>query len=237
MNNEELKFPRKESAINWWTTALLRLAFFLLIGAFFTLFILGPVYGIYNKGFKYMLSIALTCWAVSLLILIPAVRYYIIRRRKTASKIVIDSTGILFYNSKNEIVDKILYKELHTSNQDFDIYTVTPVGSGIVPLLEITLQPEQKDITKKRIDMNLPLYAVKNKSALYAHFMQGIAIFRPDLTIDPMALKSFSIDPNTWKVNNKGVSKGGRFLLLAVFIVVGIILGITRLLFLYKTGN
>lgn len=237
MNNEELKFSRIESTINWWTTGLLRLTFFLLIGAFFTLFILGPVYGIYNKGFKDMLSIALTCWAVSLLILIPAVRYYIIRRRKTASKIVIDSTGLLFYNSKNEIVDQILYKELHTSNQNFDIYTVTPVGSGIVPLLEITLQPEQKDITKKRIDMNLSLYAVKNKSVLYAHFMQGITIFRPDLTIDPMALKSFSIDPNTWKVNNKGVSKGGWLLLLAVFIVVGIILGITRLLFLYKTGN
>lgn len=184
-----------------------------------------------------MLPVALACWAFSLLILIPIVRYYIIRRKKTADKIIIDSTGLLFYNSKNEIVDHILYKELHTSNQNFDIYTVTPVGSGIVPLLEITLQPDQKDITRRRIDMNLPLYAVKNKSDLYAHFLKGITIFRPDLTIDPMALKSFSIDPNTWKVNNKGVSKGGWLLLLAVIIVVGIILGITRLLFLYKTGN
>lgn len=237
MKNEELKFPRKESVINWWTTGLLRLVFFLILGSFFTLFILGPVYGIYNKGFKYMFSIALACWAFSLLILIPIVRYYIIRRKRTADKIIIDSTGLLFYNSKNEIVDHILYKELHTSNQNFDIYTVNPVGSGIVPLLEITLQPEQKDITRRRIDMNLSLYAVKNKSDLYAHFLKGITIFRPDLTIDPMALKSFSIDPNTWKVNNKGVSKGGWLLLLAVIIVVGIILGITRLLFLYKTGN
>lgn len=237
MKNEELKFPRKESVINWWATGLLRLVFFLILGSFFTLFVLGPVYGIYNKGFKYMLPVALACWAFSLLILIPIVRYYIIRRKKTAGKIIIDSTGLLFYNSKNEIVDHILYKELHTSNQNFDIYTVTPVGSGIVPLLEITLQPDQKDITRRRIDMNLSLYAVKNKSALYAHFLKGITIFRPDLTIDPMALKSFSIDPNTWKVNNKGVSKGGWLLLLAVIIVVGIILGITRLLFLYKTGN
>lgn len=237
MKNEELKFPRIESTINWWATGLLRLVFFLILGSFFTLFILGPVYGIYNKGFKYMFSIALACWAFSLLILIPIVRYYTIRRKKTAGKIIIDSTGLLFYNSKNEIVDHILYKELHTSNQNFDIYTVTPIGSGIVPLLEITLQPDQKDITRRRIDMNLSLYAVKNKSALYAHFLKGITIFRPDLTIDPMALKKFSIDPNTWKVNNKGVSKGGWLLLLAVIIVVGIILGITRLLFLYKTGN
>ncbi len=55
----------------------------------------------------------------------------------------------------------------------------------------------------RRIDMNLSLRVVKNKFTLYTHFLHGISVFRPDLKIDPMALKTFSIDPNTWEVNKK----------------------------------
>jgi hypothetical protein len=65
--------------------------------------------------------------------------------------------------------------------------------------LEITIQQEKKEETR-RIDMNLPLYAVKNKAALYAHFIHGISIFRSDLKIDPMVLRTLSIDTNTWKL-------------------------------------
>ncbi len=134
---------------------------------------MGPVYGIYKRGFETMIYPALICWGISALILIPAVCYYI-KRKTLKSKIVVDETGLLFYNAKDEIADQILYKDLRSSKQNFDIYTVNPLGSGIPPLLEITIQSEKKEETIRHIDMNLPLKVVKNKYTLYAHFLRGI---------------------------------------------------------------
>lgn len=236
--NTENSFPSLESKINWWLTSIQQVIFSGLLFSFFCLFVLGPVYGIYKRGWDAMFSAALVCWTISLAILIPVTRYYFIERKKISNKIIVNSSGLLFYNSKNEVSERILYTDLCSSKQNFDVYTVTPVGSGMIPLLEITIQQNKKEDEIRRIDMNLPLRVVKNKAALYAHFIHGISVFRPDLKIDPMALRNFSIDPDTWEIKkSKGISKGGWFLLLAVFIVVGGILGITRLLFLYKTGN
>lgn len=177
-----------------------------------------------------MLYPALVCWGISLLILIPAVNFYIVKRKKNACTIVVDDRGLLFYNSTNNITDQILYEELQASNQNFDVYTVTPVGGSLVPLLEITVKPDKKEKAARRIDMNLSLRVVKNKFTLYAHFLHGISVFRPDLTIDPMVLRSFSIDPNTWEVNKKGTSLGGWLLILAAFIICAVITGIAFLL-------
>lgn len=177
-----------------------------------------------------MLHPSLICWGLSLMILLPAVWYYVIKRKKPACKIVIDESGLLFYNSRNEIVDQVLYKDLRPSKQHFDIYTVNPVGSGIAPLLELTIRSEKKMETIRRIDMNLPLKAVKNKSALYAHFLHGIVTFRPDLTVDPLVFGSYSIDNETWKVKNRGVSLGGWLLMLAALVITAMICGLVFLL-------
>ncbi|BAP30641.1 uncharacterized protein CHSO_1604 [Chryseobacterium sp. StRB126] len=228
--NTAIPFAGVESQLNRLATFILQTTFFGMLFLLFSLLILGPVYGIYKRGFETMLSAVLICWGISLLILIPATRYYIIKRKNLSRKIVVDNTGLLFYNSKNEIVEQILYTELRSSNQDFDIYSVTTVGGSIVPFLEVTLKPGKKEETRRRIDMNLPLHVVKNKFTLYAHFMHGITVFRPDLKIDPMALNSFSIDPTTWKVNSKGTSLGGWLLILAVFVICGAIFGLVFLL-------
>lgn len=176
-----------------------------------------------------MMYPALVCWGISVLILIPAIRYYI-KRKTLKSKIVIDETGLLFYNAKNEIVDQILYKDLRSSKQNFDIYTVNPVGSGIAPLLEITIQSEKKEEITRRIDMNLPLKVVKNKYTLYAHFLRGIVNFRPDLKVNPMIFQSYSIDTETWKVNSRGVSLGGWLLILTALIITALICGFVFIL-------
>lgn len=229
--NTEIPFPSLESKINWWTTSILQITFFGIIFLFFFLFVLGPVYGIYKRGWEVMFSAALVCWSISLAILIPVIRYYIIKRKNLSRKIIVNNTGLLFYNSKNEIVEQILYTELRSSNNFFDIYTVNPIGSGIVPLLEINVQQEKKENKTKRIDMNLPLHVVKNKATLYVHFIHGISIFRPDLKVDPMTFRTFSIDPNTWEINkSKGISLGGWLLILTVIIITCILFGITFLI-------
>lgn len=223
-------FPGIESKINRFQTIILKLTFFGLILFCFVLFVLGPVYGIYKRGWEQMIYPALMGWGIALLILIPSVNYYVIKRKRVASKIVINDRGLLFYNSKEEITDQILYTALHKSHQNFDVYTVAAVGGSIVALLEITVKSEEKEEIQRRIDMNLPLHVVKNKFALYAHFMHGIAVFRPDLKIDPMALKSFSIDPDTWKVSPKGTSLSGWLVILAAFVITGLICGFVFLL-------
>lgn len=229
--NTEIPFPSVESKINWWATSILQITFFGFLFFFFCFFVLGPFYGIYKRGWNAMLSAALVCWTLSLLILIPAIRYYIIKRKKVANKIEVDGSGLLFYNSKNEVAEQILYTELRSSKQTFDIYTVTPVGSSMVPLLEITLQQEKQDNKVMRIDMNLPLHVVKNKATLYAHFIHGISVFRPDLKIDPMVLRTFSIDPNTWEITkSKGVSLGSWLLIMASLVITGLICGFVFLL-------
>lgn len=211
-------------------TIVLNALFFVIFISFALIFVLGPAYGIYKRGFEAMLYPALIGWGLSLVIMIPAIRYYIIKRKKIACQIVVDDTGLLFYNSGNEIVDQILYTDLRPSKQDFDIYTVNPVGSGIVPLLELTIRSEKKEETTRRIDMNLPFKMVKNKSALYAHFLHGIVIFRPDLTIDSFVFRNYSIDTETWKVNSNGISLGGWLLFLAVLIITALICGLVFLL-------
>jgi len=176
-----------------------------------------------------MIYPALVFWGISALILIPAVRYYI-KRKTLKSKIVVDETGLLFFNAKNEIADQILYKDLRPSKQNFDIYIVNPVGSGIAPLLEITIQSEKKEETTRRIDMNLPLKVVKNKYTLYAFFLHGIVNFRPDLKVDPMVFRSYSIDTEKWKVNNRGVSLGGWLVILTALIITALICGFVFIL-------
>lgn len=211
-------------------TVVLNALFFVIFISFALIFVWGPAYGIYKRGFEAMLYPTLIGWGLSLVIMIPVIRYYIIKRKKIACKIVVDETGLLFYNSGNEIVDQILYTDLRSSTQNFDIYTVNPVGSGIAPLLEVTILSDKKEQTSRRLDMNLPLKVVKNKSILYAHFVHGIVTFRPDLKVDPLVFRSYSIDTETWKVENKGVSLGGWLLFLAALIMTAFICGLVFLL-------
>lgn len=224
--NEKPQFPSIESKVNKWITFVLRTTLFGILLLFSGLFIFGPLYGLYKKGMETMLYPTIACWIVSLPIIIFAIRYYILRRKKIACTIVVNHSGLLFYNQNHEVMDKILYAELRPSKQNFDIYTATSIGSGIVPLLEVTLQ----DGATRRVDMNLPLLVVKNKFSLYAHFLQGITVFRPDLKIDPMVLTTYSIDPKTWKVNGKGVSLMAWMLILLALIAAGIIVGLVFLL-------
>ncbi len=228
--NTEFPFQRIESTTNKLMTAVLNGLFFVIFIPFTILFVLGPVYGIYKRGFEAMIYPALVGWGISALILIPTVRYYSRKRKKIESKIVVDETGLLFYNAKNEIADQVLYTDLRPSKQNFDIYTVNPVGSGISSLLELTIQSEKKEEITKRIDMNLPLKVVKNKYTLYAHFLHGIVTFRPDLTVDPFVFRNYSIDTETWKVNSKGISLGGWLLILATLSITALICGLVFLL-------
>lgn len=173
-----------------------------------------------------MLIPVLICFPIGFGILIPSVKHYIIKRNPVASKIIINETGLLYCNSKGEIASKILYSDLIASGKEFDVLSVLPPSSGVMPMLEVFTASEKEGRAALRIEMNLPLHVVSDRLILYAHFLQGISIFRPDLKIAPQVFQNYFIDPKTWKVNRK--SAGYLFLILVsgVLLICGLILWI-----------
>lgn len=220
----EKTFPSIESKISKFPTFLLQaLLYGLLLFCFVILFLL-PIYGVYKRGIGVMFYPASFCIFFALLILIPSIKHYIINRNRLSSKIIINETGLLYYNQKCEIVNKILYTDLISSGKDFDVTAVNTRTSGIMSLLEIFTASEKGDIAASRIEMNLPLYVVGNRYTLYAHFLKGITLFRPDLKIDERVFLTYFIDPKTWQINRKSSIYLFLILILAALLVSGLIL-------------
>ncbi|KFF20931.1 hypothetical protein [Chryseobacterium sp. JM1] len=222
--NSEKSFQSLESKINIFPTFILRTLLYgvLLFGCGFL--ILLPAYGIYKRGIEVMLIPALICFPIGFGILIPSVKHYIIKRNLTASKIIINETGILYCNSKNETVKKIRYADLVASGKEFDISSHNTRNSGIIPLLEVFTQSEKDASNSLYVEMTLPLHVVKDRYTLYARFLQGISIFRPDLKIAPQVFHSYFIDPETWKIDRKSEGFILLFVILAAFLICGLIL-------------
>ncbi|MCS3529461.1 hypothetical protein [Chryseobacterium sp. JUb7] len=224
--NPETPFPSIKSEINQWGAWLIQITLLGLLLFSFVLFFLLPIYGIYKRGITVMLWPSVICFSISFLILIPALRYYFFKRHQLAREITVTEKGLLFYNTKKEVTEKILYSELCSSGQAFDIKTVNTMNSGIIPLLEVYVQPESHEPKMIRLDMNLPLHVVNNKYELYAHFLQGISVFRPDLKIDPIVLHNYLIDKDSWKTSPNGKISWVLILGLLIFltaIIIGII--------------
>jgi hypothetical protein len=203
MNSESL-FPSIKSEINTFGALVIQITLFGLLLFSFCLFFLLPIYGIYKRGIEVMLFPAIICFVISFGILIPSINYYFFKRKLIAREIIINGEGLFYYNAKKEITEKILYSELTTSNENFDIRTVNTTTTGLIPLLEIYIQSENNKTLIRRLDMNLSLHVVKNKYELYAHFLRGISIFRPELKIDPIVFHNYFIDKDSWEINQKG---------------------------------
>ncbi|PIF44986.1 hypothetical protein CLU96_1985 [Chryseobacterium sp. 52] len=221
--NSEKTFPSIESKISLFPTFMLQGLIYGMLLMSFMLFVLLPVYGIYKRGIHVMFFPALFCFAVAAAILIPTVRDCI-DRKKQARKIIVNETGLLFYNQKSEIVSKIGYADLVSSGKTFDVLTVNTTSTGVVPLLEIFTASEKDSEKGMRIDMNLPLHVVKNKYNLYANFLRGISVFRPDLNIDPVVFNHYFINPATWQIDRKSAGSIIFFIILAALLICGLIL-------------
>jgi hypothetical protein len=61
---------------------------------------------------------------------------------------------------------------------------------------------------------------ITNSSALRTKFIQGVALFRPDLTINQTVYTNFYIDPNTFSYDRKSHNK---VLILSILLVVTIL--------------
>lgn len=223
--NPEKTFPSVESETSLFSTFMLQVLLYGMLLLCFGFLILLPAYGIYKRGIEVMFFPVLICFPVGFGILIPSVKEYVIKRNRVSNKIIIDETGILYCNSKREIVNKILYTDLISSGADFDVFSVNTRTSGIMPMLEIfTASAKDGTLTPLLIQMNLPLHVVKDRYSLYAHLLHGISIFRPDLKIAPQVFQNYFIDPKTWQVNRKSARYLFLIIILAALLTCGLIL-------------
>ncbi|MDN5397324.1 MAG: hypothetical protein L0G39_23440 [Chryseobacterium sp.] len=221
--NPEKPFPRIESKISLFPTFMLQTLVYGMLLLGFAFLIALPAYGIYKRGIEVMLFPALICFPVGLGILIPTVKEYILKRNLIASTIIVDETGILYCNSKREVVHQILYSDLVFSGKEYDVLSASTGSSGIMPLLEVFTESEKEAAKPLRIEMNLPLHVVKDRYTLYAHLLRGISVFRPDLKIAPQVFNNYFIDPETWQVNKKGAKYLFLIILLAALLLCGLI--------------
>lgn len=131
-------------------------------------------------------------------------------KRPVLNKIIVNEKGILFYNSNNELADKILYAELlpstNTITKGNDIILRKPQLPKRYPFVafdvfigtknsvicrKITFDLESADIflqqfrNEKKVNAGLFGMAIKNETELFTHFIKGVQTFRPELKIAP----------------------------------------------------
>lgn len=222
MNHKEL-FPTVESRIDVLTTWVISGLLYGLLLFCFIIFGALPVYGIYKRGWENTTTPVIICFMVLCLIWIPSVWFYGIKRKRMAHKIVINNSGIFYYNAHQQVVSEILYSQLSSSGRDYDITTIS-TSKGLRFLLEISVQDEKEGHMTKRIEMSLPVRVIHNRYHLYAHFLKGISMFRPDLKIDPKVFLDYSIDKETWQVIDKSSTLFLLLIFLAVFLTAGLLI-------------
>lgn len=221
--NQKEPFPTVESRIDVLTTWVINGLLYGLLLFCFIIFGALPVYGIYKRGWENITAPVIICLLILGFIWAPSVWFYGMKRKQMANKIVINDHGIFYYNAHGKVVHGILYTQLASSGQDFDLTTIR-TSKGLRSLLEFSVQDEKEGIKVIRIEMNLPIHVVNNRFHLFAHFLKGISTFRPDLKIDPKIFQDYSIDKKTWQVIDKSSTSLLLLIFLAVFLTAGLLI-------------
>ncbi|MDG3583896.1 hypothetical protein [Galbibacter pacificus] len=152
------------------------------------------------------------------------VKYIKSVKGESIKKVTINKEGVhyLKLNGKRE---SILFSELNKSPSPFsdDVFIKTV---GVTPYsstrLMIFYQGNEKHITFSNTDV-MYTGAIGNWRELRGHFIQGITLFCPHLTISESVYSDFFIHPETFEFDTKEFKK--TFLIVAIFILI-ILLGI-----------
>lgn len=202
-------FPEIASRPNWFLTWTIRIVLIFLSGLLVLAFFATPVLlyrdeSIYGPGafvffvFYYPFIIGMS------VLLIKTIKR---NKPKAGRKITVDHKGI-HYERLDGMTDSILYTQLERTKTSGtgDVF-VRYVGIRYKQtLLTAMLKGIETTIAFDKIDMAYSYY-VANKRELRSHFIQGVHIFRPDLSISPVVYSDFYIDKVTYEFNKKSYRK------------------------------
>ncbi|KMQ69395.1 hypothetical protein ACM39_04755 [Chryseobacterium sp. FH2] len=201
--NTEKQFPTMESEINKLTTNFgASLAWFAVLCLSFLAIM--PFLEFYEYGFlNYLTNKATQFWGLIVMEItslggsIFLANYLLTARKKNLLKIIVNDKGAFIFTPENKIFRQFLYSELCKSNgyePDISVYiNYKPVTTTV---LKIHRKNSSGEIIQEIMSFHWEYYALKNRFALYQHFLKGIQIFRPDLKIQQYALNTFHLNPD-----------------------------------------
>ncbi|MGN7864339.1 hypothetical protein [Chryseobacterium sp. 22458] len=88
---------------------------------------------------------------------------------------------------------------------------------------------ENRKVKKKQV--NFDIIPLKNRYDLIGHFLKGVTLFRPDLSIDPEVYKDFYLDEKTFRFMPENLKKD---IVLKVVILAVVILVLVFIIPLFK---
>lgn len=143
-------------------------------------------------------------------------------RRESVVHILVDDKGI-HYTKFDGSKEEILYSRLEKWSLS-DVYDVKVSPQRKTWALEIKYDDSHQKVDFDRIDPGFTYYT-GNTRVLRRRFVQGIACFRPDISIDPFVFEAFYIHPETFTFDKKNYGKT-MLQTLGTLIVGGVILGL-----------
>ncbi|MGG7467086.1 hypothetical protein ACVVIH_23940 [Chryseobacterium arthrosphaerae] len=229
------KFRTLESRINkpftYFITAIIWLSIILI------LFVIASVFDYIFRHWKDDTGIFIILVIAQILLifcctaLITSLTY---RRKQKIRKVTINEKGATFYNSRNQIVDTVLYSELqHSRSSSADIYlhNTQTVKYGKITL-KVFLRDKTGEMILKTIDFSFEYVILSNTYDLYRHFLKGVQHFRPDLAIDRQTIEHYSLtteDPPAGKWGAFEYIMAAFFLLVVLGVIYAFIVIIKTL--------
>ncbi|WP_407484122.1 hypothetical protein [Elizabethkingia meningoseptica] len=121
-------------------------------------------------------------------------------KNRIISYFIVNDQGILYFSKNGQLVKETLYKDLAKSPDYYskDIFS-TSAGTGKYSSFRMNLvvYKKNKDNSVNKIYVDLNSIALKNKYHLIGHFLKGIRLFRPELSIAPHVYKDFYLNEKT----------------------------------------
>lgn len=215
--------PGYISGLKWGITALFALLAIVLLVLLISDFSSNHISSLIIYGFLFLIFGALAGGLV----------YDIVRSKEhKVSCLIVSQKGVLFLNSNNKVLSEIKYQNLVKSENPYtkDLFSETATGkTDFRKNFFVHERGDNREVKKKQV--NFDIIPLKNRYDLIGHFLKGVTLFRPDLSIDPEVYKDFYLDEKTFRFMPENLKKD---IVLKVVILAVVILVLVFIIPLFK---
>lgn len=215
--------------LSWIWRVIVLLLFLSLIAIFFILpfiFYKEGRLGLWGIVFILLLYYPILVWGC-----IKLTQNYKENKKKKLILVAVNKTGLHYHRNNGEI-ESILYCNLEKSYEYYIKDVDVRQGSRYSPpRIFVHLNNSKKILYFGDLDGVNNFYSL-NEKALRAHFIQGISLFRPDLTISESVYSNFYIRKEDYEFDKKNYI---RTIIGAIILIIAIIAAIE--LWIYYRNN
>ena len=209
-------FPEIKSEPNWLITWSIRFVLFFLLCILVLSFYFVPVLFYTDDSIdgEQLLAFGMIYYPLLIALSYFVVRFLKRRKRKSIRHIKVNCEGV-FYELLDGTEESLRFDQFEISSNEHIVYDVF-IDSKIrftrkaifrQVFLKVFLNGKKHEVRTFHPDLGYSYYA-RNSRILRSHFLRGIALFRPDLRIDPFIYSEFSIHPETYEFVKKNYRTG-----------------------------